>query len=208
MIFASNGTDGHGVLVPYCTEVTDIEALLREARELWGAEQPGAPPECINASWGCVGILLRPQANHGDCVRAWTGYFRGKKVSPIYPVDRNGTLMIPWPVLATDGTATGLDIILATATQGETERPSPEQIADAWIRQDQGNECYFFENIRYGIRTPDDLLVWRRIEEANPSWLRKTEYKEAVAILRGEVAWRLQTLGLPSTVPISQSKNP
>ena len=86
------------------------------------------------------------------------------------------------------GTAVGLDMILATATQGETERPCPEEIANAWIEQDQGYERYFLENIRHGIRTPDDLLVWRRIEGASPSWLRKTEYTEAIAILRGEVA--------------------
>ncbi len=188
MIFASDGQLGQGVLVPFRTEVADATTLLREAKELWKAEQPSAPAESISASWGCVGVLFGPQADPGDCLRAWTDYFYKNKVPSICPVDRDGTLRIPWPVLASDGTAVGLDMILATATQGETERLCPEKIANAWIEQDQGYERYFLENIRHGIRTPDDLLVWRRIEGASPSWLRKTEYTEAIAILRGEVA--------------------
>lgn len=187
MTFACDGQLGQGVLVPCRTSVADAAALLSEAKELWKAEQPGAPAESIGASWGCVGVLLGPQADSDDSLRAWTNYFH-EKASPICPVDRDGMLRIPWPVLATDGTAAALDVIFATATKAGTERPLPEEIANAWIKQDQGYERYFFENVRHGIRTPDDLLVWRRIEEARPSWLRENAYTEAVAILRGEVA--------------------
>ena len=58
----------------------------------------------------------------------------------------------------------------------------------AWISQDQGHELYFFENVRHGIRTPDDLLIWKRIENAKPSWLRNDAYTEAIAVLQREVA--------------------
>lgn len=187
MTFAGDGQLGQGVLAPCRTSVADAAALIAEAKELWKAEQPSAPAGSIGAPWGCVGVLFRPQAAPDDRHKAWTDYFH-KKASPISPVDRDGALRIPWPVLATDGTAAGVEVILATATKADTARPLPEDIADAWINQDQGHELYFFENVRHGIRTPEDLIIWRRVDEAGPSWLRKDAYTEAVAILRGEIA--------------------
>jgi hypothetical protein len=47
-----------------------------------------------------------------------------------------------------------------------------------------GHERYFFENVRHGIRTPDDQLIWQRIEQKNPPWLHKAAYAEAIAIFR------------------------
>jgi hypothetical protein len=96
-------------------------------------------------------------------------------------------LRIPWPAIAADGKAAELDVIFATATKAEATRPLPADVADAWINQDEGYESYFFENVRHGIRTPDDLLIWKRIENATPSWLRSPAYTEAIAILQREV---------------------
>ena len=187
MTFADDGKLGQGVLVPCRTSVVDAAALLAEATDLWKAEQPSAPTESIGASWGCVGVLFRSQGAPDERFEAWSHYFR-RKSSPISPVDSVGVLRIPWPVLAADGTAAKLDVILATATKADAARPLPEDIANAWISQDQGHELYFFENVRHGIRTPDDLLIWKRIENAKPSWLRNDAYTEAIAVLQREVA--------------------
>jgi len=65
-------------------------------------------------------------------------------------------------------------------------RPTPEQVAEAWINQEKGHERYSFENIRCGIRTPEDYLIWNRIKEAKPKWLTESAYPEAVAILETE----------------------
>ncbi|MEW6385236.1 MAG: hypothetical protein AB1514_14955, partial [Pseudomonadota bacterium] len=76
----------------------------------------------------------------------------------------------------------------ATATQAEETQPTATEIADAWIRQNDGHERYFFENVRHGIRTPVDGLIWKRIEEQRPSWLCKQTYAEAIKLLRAEAA--------------------
>ena len=88
--------------------------------------------------------------------------------------------------MACDGKAADVDVILATATRANTTNWRIEDVADAWIGQNEGHERYFFENVRHGIRTPEDLLIWRRIEEKKPAWLIKREYADMLAILRGE----------------------
>lgn len=186
MVFSSSGQLGQAVLAPCIREVSSIAALVSEAKKLWRAEQPNAPRESIGAPWGCVGVLFDPHIDRVDCVKAWADYFHRNKVSPIHPVDRDGMLRIPWPAPSTDNRTDNIDIILATATRAETEHPSPEEIASAWIKQEMGYERYFFENIQHGIRTPDDLLVWKKIENACPSWLSKPEYAETAVALRGE----------------------
>jgi len=184
MTFAINGALGTGVLVPCRTSPPDVAALVAEAEELWKAEEPGAAPGSVGASWGCIGLLFRDQPAPWDWFLAWADFFR-RNASPIPPVGREGLLSIPWPAIAPEGAAVDVDLILATATKADATRPHAEDVADAWINQNQGHERYFFENVRHGIRTPEDALVWRRIEETRPSWLREDAYAEAVAVLRG-----------------------
>ncbi|WP_411857810.1 hypothetical protein [Roseiflexus sp.] len=78
-----------------------------------------------------------------------------------------------------------MDVILATATRANTEQPTVNEIADAWIKS-CGYERYFFENVRHGIRTPEDVRIWRRIEERSPSWLGR--YPNEEMVLRVEAA--------------------
>jgi hypothetical protein len=59
-------------------------------------------------------------------------------------------------------------------------------IADAWLSQSQGYESYFFNNVQHGIRTADDLEIWRRIEDRLPRWIKSEAYREAIEILRAE----------------------
>jgi len=61
-------------------------------------------------------------------------------------------------------------------------------VATAWTGQNGGHEDYFFRNVENKVRTPDDLAIWRRIEERQPDWLAGGKYRKAVAILRREEA--------------------
>lgn len=76
-------------------------------------------------------------------------------------------LDINWP-RRLDGQALELDMLLATATEVASPLPTPEQVAKAWIAQRGGHERYFFENVRHGIRTPEDLAIWRCIVQQRP----------------------------------------
>lgn len=134
--------------------------------------------------------LFRPGAEPAGWLRVWAGHF-GATASAISPVDENGVLRIPWPTTTLEGAPAGVDVILATATKAEAMCPSAEDIADAWLDQNKGYERYFFENVRHGIRTPEDSLIWRRIEQRRPHWLGSDAYAEAIAILRGEAAQRV-----------------
>jgi hypothetical protein len=100
-------------------------------------------------------------------------------------MDGRGVLQMAWPT-ATDGGAVTLDFLLAISTKMECTRPTPDEVADAWVDQPDGHERYFFENIRNGIRTIEDLAVWRRIALRSPNWVDKTEYAAAVGLLREE----------------------
>jgi len=185
MTFAIGGPLGQGVLVPCKRNPADVAALLAEAMELWRAEKPDAEPGSIGASWGCVGVLFRDQPASGDWLREWADHF-SRNPSPVSAVGSDGSLRIRWPAIAVDGSDADVDVLLAIATKPDSTRPLADDVADAWINQDQGHERYFFENVRHGIRTPEDGLIWRRIEEKRPSWFRGDVYAEPVAILRGE----------------------
>ena len=185
MVIAADGRLGNAIIAPCRTEFADIDTIMAEAGELWLAEQPSAAPGNISALWGCVGVRFRDDPALANCARAWADRFREKRASSVYPVRDDGVLDIPWPVATGNGTIY-LDLILATATKHEANRPRPEDVADAWVDQVQGHEAYFFENVQHGIRTPDDPLIWRRIQDRRPRWLSGEAYSEAIAILRAE----------------------
>jgi hypothetical protein len=183
MTFAGDGDpSGQGVLVPCRANLSDIAALAAEAEALWKAEHCSAKAGSIAAAWGCVGALFPGNlATSADWSRSWVE----RKVSPIPPVGSNGLLSIRWPSMV-DGTAAGMDVVLAAATKGDVPSPDPKSIAEGWTGQDDGNEQYFFQNVKHGIRTPDDLAIWRRIEEIQPGWLQREKYAGAVSILSAE----------------------
>ena len=179
---------GTAILVPCKNEVNGIEALTTETEALWKAERPKAGRGDIADPWGCVGLMFRPEGDFETLPTAWAEYFTSKVSDPIQPVDGHGVLGIPWPVEA-DGAPLEIDLVLATATKPrpETSRPEANEIADAWIEQDDGNEQYFLENVANGIRTSNDLEIWRRIEERKPRWLtRQDVIQEAIDLLRKE----------------------
>lgn len=185
MTFDTEGSYGQAVVVPCRMGRSGTSALFVETEALWQAEQPDARPGIISASWGCVGIMFRDQPPPTDWSASWADGFRARQASPVSPIDSKGALGIPWPE-AVGGAAIDVDSILATATRPENKRPNSNEIADAWVDQNEGHERYFFENVRHGIRTPEDAQIWHRIEQRRPVWLSQGAYAEAVDVLRAE----------------------
>jgi hypothetical protein len=165
MTFAPPGTAGIALVVP-CQVEGEHHAVGAEADELWGAEddKPTVKGK-IAKSWGSVGALFRAGAPAAN-IAAWTAYFQKCGGKPLAAVGPDGLLTIPWPQRV-DGRPLECDMLLAT-TNVETAAVTPEQVADAWIAKGDGE--YFFENVRAGIRTPDDERIWRRMA-GDAAWL-------------------------------------
>jgi len=179
MTFDPDAPPGQGVLLPCKSEVIAFEDLVEEARALWKAEDQEATGEKdLGKSWGCVGAMFGDRVSEGfrDQLRE---IFIKRTITPVEPFNQSGVLEIPWPCYE-DGGPVDYDIILAASNKGEKRLLSPEAIADAWIEQNRGYEQYFFNNIREGIRTHEDLAIWHRIQAKQPPWLGKPEYDVAV----------------------------
>ncbi|MCI0679524.1 MAG: hypothetical protein L0Z63_10860 [Actinobacteria bacterium] len=160
---------GRAILVPCKRELDRFEDLLHEAEALWMAERNAEASAGISASWGCVGALFGPNVP-GSLGEEWAVNFPAKAAEHL-PIDERGQLLIDWPTRRSDNTRLDLDVILATATVPEQTRPTAENIARAWTDQSNGEERYFIENVRHGIRTPDDYAIWCHLEERHPPWL-------------------------------------
>jgi hypothetical protein len=167
--------------VPCLKPAGTIEALTAEAEALWRAEQPDVQGHRIAAAWGCVAALFTADATTG-LNTAWTAFFR-TNAQPIVPTSDQGLLEVPWPTRSDDGSPYDADVLLATATKAASIVPSPEDVADAWIDQDEGFEVYFFNNVRHGIRTENDLQIWKRMKERNPHWLAARSYSDVASLL-------------------------
>jgi hypothetical protein len=129
--------------------------------------------------------MFREEIAPAEWMAEWADHFR-QRASPTAPVDADGMLRIPWPVNAHDGSPADVDVILGAAAAAVATPPSAVEIADAWAGQHAGHERYFFENVRHGIRTPDDRAIWHRIEERAPPWLGAERHREAIELLRAE----------------------
>ncbi len=174
---------GQALMVPCRAPVESPGDLVEEARYLWAAEQPGAEEGAIGADWGCCGMIMRePVAPVAD---AWARVFRDGVSDPVSPVTESGGLCIPWPE-PVEGPGPDIDVIFATATRAVAEAPTLWAVAEAWLSQSDRHERYFFENVRHGIRTHQDLEIWRHIEAGNPEWLGASRYADPIGILRRE----------------------
>ena len=186
MTFSSDGAPGQAVLVPCRAEAVDVIGLLQEARELWCAERRSATAGPLGSTWGCVGAAFRTEVTSDPMLMSWVERFRQEVATPVPPVGDGGLLAIPWPLRIDDREPADCDVILATATEQTPSTPSPEVVADAWLEQTGGAEKYFFENVRHGIRTAEDLAIWQRVEAIGAHWLNDSRYAEPIAILRRE----------------------
>ena len=172
---------GRAMLVPCSAPVRGAEDLEAEARELWAAERKTRELNGIGAGWGCVGVAFHG-ARAATLAEGWRTFFRDSGTQTIWPVNEDGGLGIAWP--RGSGRARA-DFILATATAPRGER-TIEAVAGAWVGQDGGEEKYFFNNVERGIRTPDDLAIWRAIEGGQQRWRAEERYPQAVEVLRRE----------------------
>lgn len=174
---------GRAVLVPCVVPMNTLDDLIGEARALWAAERETDELDGTWAEWGCVGVAFH---GTGTAVLAerWKNSFQDDGTEAVWPVKENGVLGIRWPRGAG---RLGLDVILATATRPRGEQ-SIEAVAGAWIEQDEGREEYFFRNVASRIRTPDDLAIWRRMEQGRCRWRAVEKYPKAVRSLRREAA--------------------
>ncbi|MFN0193822.1 MAG: hypothetical protein ACKVP5_17920 [Aestuariivirga sp.] len=193
MAFGPSEPAGQAVLVPCSAKICKIDSLIAEAHALWKAEAPKAKPTAISSEWECVGALFGRGQAHAKLSADWIAHFQNVKAQCVSVINADGLLDIRWPNTLDDKPA-DFDIVLATATKPGVTKPSAQDVADAWADQ-CGNEDYFFNNVLHGIRTPDDGIIWRRIEEKVPCWLekKKREYQGAIEILRSEFASHTQS---------------
>jgi len=185
MVISTGGSHGQALIVRARNDASTPDALVTEAEHLWAAEQPSAAARSISASWGSVGIRFRDESVDSRVAEAWSHHF-AKSGRTIPPIGAAGILDIPWPSSSGNVVGPSFDLILATATQAESRLQTPDQVADAWVEQDEGHEAYFFENVRHGIRTPEDVAIWFRIEQRQPEWLSNDAYSDVVETLRAE----------------------
>ena len=186
MILDSNSADGQGLLVPCKAHICSFDQLVEEVEWLWAAEANKAcRTKKFHKKWGCVGAHFGQDAIAAGIHDKWRIHFQSAKPAPLPAIDCVGKLNVPWPSTLQGEPVKEFDIILATATMPEPkdDRPDAQQIAKGWICQNGGHERYFFENVRHGIRTQEDLDIWTAINEQGPSWLRCEEYKAGIEIL-------------------------
>lgn len=189
MTFAPDSPKGAGILVPCRRACRDAQSLATEAALLWRAEKPQCTEGSISSDWGCIGAMFADNACAMQSQGSWARVFASRVMQPISPVSDAGVLRIPWPTQAAGGARADIDIILATATKA-TGRATPEEVADAWLNQDGGHEGYFFKNVAAGIRTPEDLRIWHRLEERSQTWDSRDAHADAIETLRTESANR------------------
>ncbi len=158
---------GVGLAVPCVRNVQLGSDLIAEAGALWRAENIRAKGEQISANWGCVGIMFNPNLAEecfGNIKEEWATKV-SEQTKSLYTcetediVDDCGILNIEWPETETGEPYNGADILLATPTKSSCERPSPEDIANAWKNDLKGNICYFKNNKERGIRTSEDDAI-------------------------------------------------
>lgn len=189
MILDSKTTNGQALLVPCKAEISSFDQLVEEIQWLWAAEANDERSTRFNRGWGCVAALFGPNSTAAGIHDKWKFHFEAAKPSPLPAIGSDGRLNVPWPRTPQGGLVSDFDIILGTATMPDpaSERPSAHEIAESWVEQDKGYERYFFENVRHGIRTHEDLEIWTAINEQGPPWLTSEEYKPGIDILKSEL---------------------
>src|ERR1017187_6193954 len=124
MTFADDGALGQGLLVPCRANFLDAAAVVVEAQELWRPEKRGAAGCSISGAWGCVGLVFRDQPVPAPWLRTWAEHFH-RNACPVPPVDADGLLGIPWPVMPACSPVSDVRVLLATATKADATKALP-----------------------------------------------------------------------------------
>lgn len=186
---------GTALFVPCRLDVSAIDDLLDEARHLWAAEtSDGDGRGRIGQSWGRVAALFRDETH--PMRREWAKAVEAIHFDPMEStssegatVRESGLLRIAWPEWVDRPGAEEPDVLLATATRPTlTHRRYPRAglIAGRWLDKRSGEERYFFNNVRAGIRTFQDGTIWKTLATSGKAQDYADLYPEAVDILARE----------------------
>lgn len=172
---------GTGYIVPCRAPIASTEDLLREVKSLARAEGLSG----TQWTWGAVGILVNPKCQLPDKILTiWGNYFQdvasrcqlferhAASERPI--VSSKGILSLRWPTLRRAKNNVDLDLLLATPTAPSLTKhrhlcyPQPGEIAAAYVRA--GKPGYFGKNVGAGIRTAQDMTIWKAMLRMRPTW--------------------------------------
>lgn len=165
---------GSAKVVTCKNKANNIEDIIEEAKFLWAAERN---KDKMNnkfwASWGAIGLLCNPRTSFpANYFSNWTNITTNsdsygnishtKSETPV--LSKGGFLKLPWPIIINQGKPLALDIILATATDPTLDintgaYPKAKVIAEAWKKDNQRNDDYFWENRKHGIHTFQDKAI-------------------------------------------------
>lgn len=185
MVFRPGGAPGEAILVPCLRQIERTSDIVDEAVALWQAEAPRARQGAISSWWGSVGTVFGSDAARERFSKAWTSEFKQRGATALSGVNSDGLLELG-PIRQGAGAERDIEVVLATATLPEKRVPSPVEVADAWIGQDGGHENYFFNNVKHGIRTPDDGPIWKALKQSSRPWLGNPDYAPAIDVLEAE----------------------
>jgi hypothetical protein len=176
---------GHAICLPCKARICTPSDLHSEALSLWKAEAPNSN-NTIGAKWGHVAAIFRGdevERAMGDC---WDSMFNGDVVVE-HGIEKSAArLRIDWPT-SVSGEPLEFDIILATVTAPDQPEPTNDMVVGAWCAQNDMHERYFFENVRNGIRTADDLKLWSKLEKKKPKWIENKVYADVTKLMREEM---------------------
>jgi hypothetical protein len=181
MVFSPGDAVGQAIIVPTQARIESASDLRAEAEALWQAEDQGAKAGALSKSWGAAGALFLGQEAAKVLSGPWATSFKQAGSKTCSVVDSNG-IMDLGEISGCDAVPLDFDILLATATRPDPARPSVGALAGAWASQEAGYEEYFFNNVRDGIRTPDDHDIWHGLRSQAPRhWFEK--YHAAISTL-------------------------
>jgi hypothetical protein len=194
MVLSRSARNGAAVVIPARRSSTP-EDLFEEVRRLAIAENLED-----NGKWrsfGAVGVLVKPgSVERSRVLEKWPNYFRehvnsscevttlhGPGEAPSLRSD--GFLDMEWPRCCGNDPSSSCDLLLATANAptltSDSTYPTPKQIAQNCLNAEQAD--YFKNNVLHGIRTAEDVEIWRHIKEANPAWITTDDYDRVSAVL-------------------------
>ena len=168
---------GRGVIVPFTRSIATFDDLKSEAEHLDTAEGMNG-----NWEWGAIGLLKNPSSRlTGDFLEQWKRYFREQSLryqafgsqtpSEMPALSPDGFLNLRWPL---KNNSVKYDFLLATPTKPRIQNyynvkryPSAEEIA-ALVPTDATR--YFIKNILHGIRTSEDVSIWKAVTKLNPEF--------------------------------------
>ncbi len=165
---------GSAKVVTCKNDAKNIDDIIEEAKFFWAAERNQSKTNNkFWSSWGAIGLLCNP--NSSFPTNYFSSWFQITSNSHSYgnishtksetPVlSKNGFLKLPWPIIKQNGQPLSLNIILATVPDPTLDvnskaYPRVRVIAEAWKKDKQKNDNYFWANRKHRIHTFQDKAI-------------------------------------------------